>query len=133
MSEGQPFSGVKWVNWCGARSADGKGMTSTAPCATVVEGEICQAETGTVQTEKGKTMRHPMEDFESANLSTGEFEPHRGPTDRYMFDCEHCLNKEIIDGATFCIPLRARRDPLKVEETEQGWRLVCHEYQPGQI
>ena len=56
MSEGQPFSGVKWVNWCGARSADGKGMTSIAPCATVVEGEICQAEIGTVQTEKGKTM-----------------------------------------------------------------------------
>jgi len=78
-------------------------------------------------------MNHPMEDFESANLSTGEFEPHRGPTDRYMFDCEDCLNKEIIDGATFCIPLRAGRYPLKVGDTEHGWRLVCHEYQPSQM
>ena len=37
-----------------ARSANGKGMTSTAPCATVVEEETYQAETGSVLTEKGK-------------------------------------------------------------------------------
>lgn len=88
--------------------------------------------TGFVHREKGKTMRHPMEDFEAADMATGEFREYHGTRDRYMFDCEDCLNKEIIDGATFCIPLRARRDPLKVEETTAGWRLVCHEYQPGQ-
>ena len=48
---------------------------------------------------------------------------------KYLFDCNDCTNKEVINGETYCIPLRAQRKPFIVGERT----LECTEYNPGQI
>lgn len=48
----------------------------------------------------------------------------------YMFDCDDCTNKVIVDGKTYCIPLRQFENPIIATD---DYKLKCLKYKPGQI
>lgn len=48
----------------------------------------------------------------------------------YAFSCRNCLNKIRIDTDTYCVPLRALRDPIHADD---DYVVRCDEYQPAQI
>lgn len=49
---------------------------------------------------------------------------------RYEYDCRGCTNKETVNGAEYCIPLRALRHPTHADD---DFVCRCDEYRPGQI
>jgi len=48
----------------------------------------------------------------------------------YLFDCADCTNKVIVDGVTYCIPLRQFENPIIATD---DYKLKCLKYKPGQI
>lgn len=47
----------------------------------------------------------------------------------YDFSCRDCMNKVRIGADSYCIPLRAGRDPLIAGD---DYVVRCSEYQPEQ-
>ena len=48
----------------------------------------------------------------------------------YLFDCADCTNKVIVDGVTYCIPLRQFENPIIATDDH---KLKCLKYKPGQM
>lgn len=45
----------------------------------------------------------------------------------YAFSCRNCLNKIRIGADTYCVPLRALRDPIHADD---DYVVRCDEFDP---